>query len=78
MINLYLGILGMILILVAFILDEFYKKFNQDTINYNLINVVGSGLLTYYAYTISSIPFLILNLVWLTVAVIKLAKIIKK
>jgi hypothetical protein len=78
MMNLYLGIIGMILILVAFILDEFYKNFNQDTVYYNLVNIFGSGLLTYYAYTISSLPFLLLNLVWLIVAIIKLAKIVKK
>lgn len=75
MINNIIGLLGMIFILAAFVLDEFYKKWNQNTIQYNLLNILGSGLLMYYAYTLMSIPFLILNGVWLIAAGIKLWKI---
>ena len=73
--NLLIGITGMILILAAFILDEFYKKWNQNTIRYNLVNLLGSGLLLYYAVALQSWPFIILNGVWLITAGIKLAKI---
>jgi len=73
--NLLLGIAGMCLILAAFILDEFYKKWNQNTIRYNLCNLLGSGLLLYYAVTLNSWPFIILNGVWLITAGIKLVKI---
>ena len=77
MINLIIGIVGMSFILVAFILDEFVKKFNQNTIQYNALNIVGAGLLTYYAFSLSSVPFMILNIVWLVVAGFKLTRILR-
>ena len=76
--NLLIGIFGMLCILVAFILDEFSKKYNQDTVFYNTLNIVGSGLLTFYAYTLSSIPFMILNVVWFIAALYKLVGILRK
>jgi len=78
MINLLIGILGMLFILTAFILDEFYKKYNQDSIFYNLMNIFGSGLLMFYAYTLKGWPFFVLNFVWFIVAGIKLVRILKK
>lgn len=72
------GIVGVVCILIAFLLDEFYKKFNAETVHYNLLNIFGSGLLTYYAYTLESWPFVALNAVWLSAAVIKLTKISMK
>ena len=77
MINLIIGIVGMCFILVAFILDEFIKKFNQDTIQYNSLNIIGAGLLIYYAFSLSSVPFMILNVVWLVVASFKLTRILR-
>ena len=73
--NLAIGILGMVGILIAFIMDEFYKKWNQETIRYNLTNLIGAGLLIYYAYSLTSWPFMILNAVWFIVAGYKLIKI---
>ena len=73
--NLIIGIIGMFFILVAFIFDEFNKKWNQETVKYNLTNLIGSAMLIYYAYALSSIPFIILNLVWFMVAGYKLIKI---
>lgn len=75
MIELIVGIVGMIFILVAFVLDEFYKKFDQNTIVYNALNIIGSGLLIVYALILKGWPFLILNSVWLVVAIIKLVKV---
>lgn len=75
--SLLVGIIGVIFILAAFILDEFYKRLNSETVPYNLLNIVGSGLLMYYAYTLQSWPFLFLNVVWMAVAVIKTLKIIR-
>lgn len=69
------GIVGVVCILVAFLLDEFYQKFNAETVSYNLLNILGSGLLIYYAYTLESWPFVALNAVWLIAAVVKLVKI---
>jgi hypothetical protein len=78
MINLIIGITGMSFILLGFILDEFFKKWNQDTVQYNVLNIIGSLLLIYYAYTLNSWPFLILNVVWFIVAGYKLIRIIKR
>ena len=78
MIDLIIGIVGMTFILIAFILDEFVRKFNQNTIPYNLLNIVGSLLLTYYAFLLDSWPFMVLNIVWLVVASFKLTRIIRK
>jgi len=70
-----MGLVGMLCILTAFILDEFVKKFNQNTIRYNLLNVVGSGLLLYYAFSLKGWPFVVLNAVWLAAALFKMVKI---
>ena len=78
MIELIVGIIGMVFILVSFVLDEFWKKFNQDTIIYNLLNIIGSGMLIYYALTLKGWPFFILNSVWLIAAGIKMVKILEK
>lgn len=74
---LFFGIIGMVLILLAFILDEFVPSFNQDTWRYNVLNIIGSGFLLYYAFTIRGWPFVILNAVWLMAAVIKCAEIVR-
>ena len=78
MITLILGIVGMAFILVAFILDEFVKKFNPNTIQYNVLNILGSGLLAYYAFVSSVWPFLILNVIWFLTAGYKLVRILCK
>ena len=78
MIDILIGILGMLFILIGFILDEFYKNWQQDTIRYNLVNVLGAGLLIYYAFTLDSWPFMILNGVWFLIAGFKLIKISMK
>lgn len=77
-INLIIGTIGMFFILAAFILDEFVRKFNQDTIQYNALNIAGSLLLIYYAFSLNSLPFIILNIVWFTVASFKIIRLIKK
>ncbi|PIN76858.1 hypothetical protein COV17_00615 [Candidatus Woesearchaeota archaeon CG10_big_fil_rev_8_21_14_0_10_36_11] len=76
--NLFIGILGMVCILVAFILDEFYKKWNQNTIQYNVFNMIGSGLLVWYAFVSVVWPFVILNVVWFGVAGYKLVSILRR
>ena len=78
MIDLLIGISGMLFILIAFLLDEFYNSWQQDTIRYNAVNVVGSGLLIYYSLTLYSWPFMILNTVWFLTAGYKLVVISRK
>ncbi len=70
-----IGLVGMAFILVAFVFDEFYKKFNQDTVEYNLLNILGAGMLVYYGYVSGVWPFVILNVVWCVAALVKLVKI---
>ena len=76
--SLIAGIGGVILILIAFILDEFYNKINSETVTYNLLNIAGSALLIYYAYALNSWPFVVLNTAWLSAAAVKLVKISRK
>ncbi len=71
------GIIGMFLILLAFVLDEIGGRISRDSVEYNALNIFGALFLSYYAYSITSIPFLILNSVWFLVAVVKLWKISK-
>ena len=74
---LVIGVIGMILIVVGFVLDEFWDKFNPNTVRYNLINLFGSALLIYYAFSLNSWPFIVLNVVWFLAASVKLVKIVK-
>lgn len=76
MIELIIGIAGMGCILIAFILDEFYCWFNQETIQYNVLNMVGSALLLYYAFSLRGWPFVGLNVVWFLVATVKLVRVL--
>ncbi|HLC71191.1 MAG TPA: hypothetical protein VJI32_04235 [Candidatus Nanoarchaeia archaeon] len=74
--SLIAGIGGMVFILAAFMLDEFVPSFNQNTWRYNVMNIIGSASLAYYAFIIQGWPFLILNIIWLMVAVIKSGQIL--
>jgi hypothetical protein len=71
-IDLFIGSIGMLLILAAFILEEFAKHTRNESILYNLLNLLGALLLCYYAATLNSWPFLILNSIWIIVALLKL------
>ena len=77
MVELIIGILGMLLILVAFILNEIDSEYNENSILNNVLNVFGSSLLMYYAFVLVAWPFLVLNLVWFLVAVWKTGKLLK-
>ncbi len=66
-----IGIIGMIFLLTAFALNLF-KKITQDSLIYNIFNIIGAGFLAYYAYILNSIPFLILQVIWILFAVYKL------
>lgn len=61
------GIVGTAIILLAFLLNQF-GKWSSESISYDLANVVGSGILIYYAYTLESWPFVALNTVWCLVS----------
>ncbi len=69
--NITIGIIGMIFLLIAFALNLF-KKVTQDSFIYNIFNIIGAGLLAYYAYALNSIPFLVLESIWIFFTVYKL------
>jgi len=74
--DLIIGVFGMTLILAAFIGDLF-KKITEDFAVYNIMNIVGALALVYYAYTLNSLPFLVLEFVWAVFAGYKLLLIYK-
>lgn len=76
-INSIIGIIGLFLLLLAFVLN-LLKKINQNSKIYNLINFVGASLLTYYSYTLNNAIFFILELVWAVFALYFLIKLIIK
>ncbi len=60
---LILGIIGMAIILIAFVLGQMHRL-KQDDLLYDAMNAVGSSLLVAYAVNGRAWPFLILNAVW--------------
>lgn len=54
------GVIGMTCILLAFLL-HMAGKWKRNLRRYIFFEMVGSALLTYYAFQINSIPFMILN-----------------
>ncbi len=57
---LILGILGMLLVLVGFLMLQRHKWTADDTA-YDLVNFLGAGLLVVYAIPGRAWPFIILN-----------------
>lgn len=64
---LIIGISGMVLILLAFFMNQANKWKNDDLI-YDLVNLLGSVLLIIYAIPPLSWPFIVLNGVWAMVS----------
>lgn len=62
-----IGVFGASLILIAFILNQLGALDHDDKL-YDGINLIGSGLLIWYAILLSSWPFLALNTVWFVVS----------
>ena len=71
------GTVGLTLLLVTFILN-IVKKIKRNSKIYNSLNFLGAGLLVYYSYTLNSIIFFILELIWALVALYFLIKLIIK
>jgi ABC-type amino acid transport system permease subunit len=65
--SLVVGIVGALIILIAFFLNEIHK-ISEDDFTYDILNIVGAGLLAVYAYMLGSTPFLVLNIVWFLIA----------
>ena len=58
-----IGIVGMVLILIAFFMNQTHRWKDTDLI-YDITNLAGGLLLAVYAILLNSWPFLILNAVW--------------
>jgi hypothetical protein len=76
MINpLTIGLVGVALMLTAFFLNLF-KLIKVDSKSYIILNVIGPGLATYYAFLVDAIPFVIFEGVWTAFAVYKFITVI--
>ena len=63
----FIGFLGLVLILIAFVLNEFHR-INANSKSYDVLNAVGAVLLAYYAFALNSLPFVVLNVIWAAVS----------
>lgn len=71
------GIVGTGIILLAFLLNQF-GRWSSESLSYDVANAIGSGILLYYAYSIQSWPFMVLNGVWFLVSARDIYKDVKK
>jgi hypothetical protein len=62
-INTIIGIVGAVITLFAFILNQ-TGKLTVDDVRYDALNTLGSGILLVYAILIGSLPFVVINTVW--------------
>lgn len=67
---LIIGLVGVALMLTGFFLNLF-KWIKVDSKLYIILNIIGPGLATYYAFLVDAIPFLIFEGVWTIVSVYK-------
>jgi len=58
-----LGFVGMTLLLAGFLLNQL-GQIHVDGFSYQILNMIGAYLLSYYAFLLSNTPFLILEFVW--------------
>lgn len=61
------GITGAAVVLIAFAMNQLQYWKNSD-IKYDVANFAGGVLLSVYAILINSLPFAILNFIWMAVS----------
>jgi hypothetical protein len=61
--NTIIGIVGGAIELIAFWLNN-SKRITNDSVIYDAMNCIGSFLLAWYAFSLNSLPFIIINIVW--------------
>jgi hypothetical protein len=66
-----LASLGVIILLIAFLLN-LYKKMPASSKAYKLCNLIGAGICGYSSWLISFYPFVVLESIWATVALLSL------
>jgi hypothetical protein len=62
------GLIGVILILIAFLVENLFKG-QKKKFYYNLLNMFGSIMLFLYAYSTNTTIFMFLNAVWVMIAI---------
>ncbi len=67
------GAIGGAIILIAYLL-ELFQHIDPYNKTFLAANIIGSALLTCYAYLLNSIPFMILNAAWVLGSVYELIK----
>jgi Ca2+/Na+ antiporter len=72
-----LGSIGVTLLLVAFLMN-LLKKWQQESLPYILLNIVGAALACMSSVLINFIPFIILEGTWTLVSITALVKYIRK
>lgn len=68
-----IGITGLLVLLASFALNH-WKKITVNGFRYNAGNFLGAAMLGTYAYSIQSIPFILLEIVWGSIAFYFLVK----
>ena len=77
LLNLYIGIAGMLLLLLAFALN-LARILTQEAFINIILNIIGAGFSVYYAVSLSAVPFIILESVWGLFAAYKLILVMRK
>ena len=72
-----IGAGGAALLLVAFALSEF-GILGGESRRYQLINLLGAALLTWYAILLHSVPFIVLEGIWTAVALWHFVRLAQK
>ncbi len=62
-ITLMIGLIGMVLVLLAFLMNQTHVWKDTDLV-YDFTNFLGGALLVWYASIIDSWPFMLLNGIW--------------
>ena len=65
--------IGVTLLLIGFFLN-LRKTLSTDSVAYSILNILGAGLCGISSYMISFYPFVILESVWVVVAMVPLLK----
>jgi len=73
----WIGIVGVTLLLVAFLLN-LLNKIKQNSLTYILLNCIGAALACLASVLINYIPFVILEGTWTIVSVIALINYYRK
>jgi len=66
-----LASIGVIILLIAFLLN-LYKKLPAEKSAYKILNFVGAAICCFSSYIIHFYPFVVLEGVWATVALLSL------